>query len=102
MAYQHSPEDQTLRLQAEAGEDDVIHLPSGLERVHCERQEEEEAHLPRSRVQAAGRFSPLRCSEVWMTQLVKLLIAVPTTGDWNQDFANIHSCLEITIVSARR
>ena len=25
-----------------AGEDDVIHLPSGLDRVNCERQEEEE------------------------------------------------------------
>ena len=31
-----------LRLQAGAGEDDVIHLPSGLDRVDCERQEEEE------------------------------------------------------------
>ena len=42
MAYQHSPDDQTLRLQAGAGEDDTIHLPNGLERVKCERQEEEE------------------------------------------------------------
>ena len=42
MACQHSPDDQTLRLQAGAGEDDVIHLPSGLDRVACERQEEED------------------------------------------------------------
>ena len=42
MACQHFPDDQTLRLQAGAGEDDVIHLPSGLDRVDCERQQEEE------------------------------------------------------------
>ena len=39
---QHSPDDQTLQLQAGAGEDDAIHLPSGLNRVDCLRQEEEE------------------------------------------------------------
>ena len=44
VACQHFPDDQTLRLQAGAGEDDVIHLPSGLDRVDCERQEEEEEH----------------------------------------------------------
>ena len=43
VACQHFPDDQTLRLQAGAGEDDVIHLPSGLDCVDCERQEEEEA-----------------------------------------------------------
>ena len=42
LACQHFPDGQTLRLQAGAGEDDVIHLPSGLDRVDCERQEEEE------------------------------------------------------------
>ena len=42
VACQHFPDDQTLRLQAGAGEDDVIHLPSGLDRVDYERQEEEE------------------------------------------------------------
>ena len=42
MACQHFPDDQTLRLQAGAGEDDVIHISSGLDRVDCERQEEEE------------------------------------------------------------
>ena len=42
VACRHFPDDQTLRLQAEAGEDDVIHLPSGLDRVDSERQEEEE------------------------------------------------------------
>ena len=41
VAYQHFPDDQTLRLQAGAGEDDIIHLQSGLDRVDCERQEEE-------------------------------------------------------------
>ena len=46
MACQHFPDDQTLRLQAGAGEDDVIHLPSGLDRVDCERQEEEEDFTP--------------------------------------------------------
>ena len=34
VACQHSPDDQTLRLQAGAGED-VIRLPSGLDRVEC-------------------------------------------------------------------
>ena len=43
VACQHFPDDQTLRLQAGAGEDDVIHLPSGLDRVDCERQEEEDS-----------------------------------------------------------
>ena len=42
MARQHFPDNQTLRLQTGAGEDDIIHLPSGLDRVDCERQEEEE------------------------------------------------------------
>ena len=42
VACQHFPEDETLRLQAGAGEDDFIHLPSGLDRVDCENQEEEE------------------------------------------------------------
>ena len=41
VACQHFPDDQTLGLQAGAGEDDVIHLPSGLDHVDCERQEEE-------------------------------------------------------------
>ena len=40
MACQHFPDDQT-RLQAGAGEDDVIHLPSGLDRVDCQSQEED-------------------------------------------------------------
>ena len=42
MACQHFPDDQTLQLQTGAGEDDIIHLPSGLDRVDCKRQEEEE------------------------------------------------------------
>ena len=42
VACQHFPDDQTLRLQTGAGEDDIIHLPSGLDRVDCKRQEEEE------------------------------------------------------------
>ena len=42
MACQHFPYDQTLRLQTGTGEDDIIHLPSGLDRVDCERKEEEE------------------------------------------------------------
>ena len=50
MACQHSPDDQTLRLQARAGEDDVIHLPSGLDRVDCERQEEEEEKTDKLRL----------------------------------------------------
>ena len=44
MACQHSPDDQTLRLQAEAGEDDVIHLPSGSDCVACKHQDEEDFH----------------------------------------------------------
>ena len=47
VACQHFPDDQTLRLQTGAGEYDIIHLPSGLDRVDCERQkEEEEEGLP--------------------------------------------------------
>ena len=42
MACQHFPDDQTLWLQTGAGEDDIIHLPSGLDRVDCERQEGED------------------------------------------------------------
>ena len=44
VACQHSPDDQTLPLQAGAGEDDVIHLPSGLDLLVCEHQEEESWH----------------------------------------------------------
>ena len=47
VAWQRFPDDQTLRLQTGAGEDDVIHLPSGLNRVDCERQDEEEAEFTR-------------------------------------------------------
>ena len=36
-----------LRLQTGAGEDDIIHLPSGLDRVDCENQEEEEGPVSR-------------------------------------------------------
>ena len=42
VACQHSPDDQTLRLLARAGEDDVIYLLSGLDRVDCKHQEEKE------------------------------------------------------------
>ena len=42
VAWQHFPDDQTLRLQIGAGEDSIIYLPSGLDRVDWERQEEEE------------------------------------------------------------
>ena len=42
VACQHSPVDQTVRLQAGAREDDLIHLPSGPDCVAWEHQEEEE------------------------------------------------------------
>ena len=42
---QPSPDDQTLRLQTGAGEDDIIHLPSGLDRVDCKRQEEDKKKM---------------------------------------------------------
>ena len=42
VACQHFPDNQTLRLQTGAGENGIIHLPSGLDRVDCERQEEED------------------------------------------------------------
>ena len=35
VACHYFPDDQTRRLQAGAGEDDIIHLPSGLGRVAC-------------------------------------------------------------------
>ena len=41
MACQHSPDDQTPRLQAGAGEDNVTDLLSSLDRVDCERHKEE-------------------------------------------------------------
>ena len=41
MACQHFPDDQTLRLQTGAGENNIIHLPSGLDRVDCKCQEED-------------------------------------------------------------
>ena len=57
MSCQHSPDDQTLRLQAGAGENDSIHLPSGPDRVACGRQEEEE-NDPESRLGLeSSRFS---------------------------------------------
>ena len=37
VACQHFPDDQTKQLQTGAGEDGIIHLPSGLDRVDCER-----------------------------------------------------------------
>ena len=40
--FEHSPDDQTQLQQAGTGEEDFIHLPSGLDRVACERQEEED------------------------------------------------------------
>ena len=43
VACQHSPDDQTLWLQA--GEDDFIHVPSGPDCVACERKEEEDPSL---------------------------------------------------------
>ena len=58
VACQHFPDDQTLRLQAGAGEDDVFHLPSGLDRVDCERQEEEDQSILLHKActrQASGR-----------------------------------------------
>ena len=39
---QHSPDNQTLRLQAGAREDYIINLPSGLDHADCEREEEED------------------------------------------------------------
>ena len=42
VAWQHFPDNQTLRLQTGAGEDDIIDLPSSLDWVDCKRQEEEE------------------------------------------------------------
>ena len=42
MACQNFPDDQTLRLQAGAAENDFIHLLSGPGRVACEHQEKEE------------------------------------------------------------
>ena len=43
VACQHPPDDQTLRLQTGAGDDDIIHLPRGLDRVGvgCDRQKED-------------------------------------------------------------
>ena len=42
VACQHFPDDQTLRLQTGAGEDDIIRLLSGLDHADCKRREEEE------------------------------------------------------------
>ena len=40
VACQHFPDDQNLRLQTGAGENDIVHLVSGLDRADGERQEE--------------------------------------------------------------
>ena len=45
VACQHFRDDQTLWLQAGAGEDDVIHLLSSLDRVVYERQEVLHLHI---------------------------------------------------------
>ena len=42
VACEHSPVDQTLWLQAGAGEGDFIYPPSSPDHVACERQEEQE------------------------------------------------------------
>ena len=42
VAGQHYTDNQTLQLQAGAGQDDFIYLPSSSDRAACERQEEEE------------------------------------------------------------
>ena len=42
VACHHFPDDQTPRLQTGAGKDDIIYLQGGLDRIDCERQEEEE------------------------------------------------------------
>ena len=84
MAFQHFPDDQTLQLQTGAGEDDIIHLPSGLDRVDCERQEEEEEPISADtspctmrksvRSHIKGEVSELSrelllCGDAWDTQI---------------------------------
>ena len=66
VACQHSPDDQTLRPQAGAGEDDVIHLPSSLDRVVCERQEEKEDACLGGRLVAltSGKASSSRVADL--------------------------------------
>ena len=55
VACQHFPDGQTLRLQTGAGEDNIIHLLSGLDCVDCERQEEEVIDAIPSKMQGAMR-----------------------------------------------
>ena len=69
VACQHSHDDQTPRLQAGAGEDGFIHIPSGPDHVVCERQEEEE-HL-----RVAGRPIHLLFSCALHCQSVSSVIA---------------------------
>ena len=61
VAYQQFPDDQTLRLQAGAGEDDFIHRPSGPDRVSYERQEGEEEDT-KERVQPVFVIAIEACS----------------------------------------
>ena len=78
MACQYSPDDQTVRLQTGAGEDDFISLPSGPDRVACERQEEEEEEeeeedpcwIISTHRHRQGRGSRRRCSPERRSQLL--------------------------------
>ena len=66
VACQHSPDDQTLRLQAGAGEDDVIHLPSGLDRVTWDRQEEEDPFA----------LAPARCTPLALSVCLSVCLSL--------------------------
>ena len=67
MACQHFPDVQTLQLQAGAGEDNVIRLLSGLDRVACEGREDQiwyQLVLIRQRVHSLNGWQPDVCAEV--------------------------------------
>ena len=72
MACQYFPDGQTLQLQTGAEEDDVIHFPSDLDHVDCERQEEEEESMASEaqppRVQQQAGLPCVRMVEYNLTQ----------------------------------
>ena len=65
MACQHFPDDQTLWLQTGAGEGNIIHLPSGLDHVDCERQEEEKAKKA-DVLTVTPRVTPIFFAFIWL------------------------------------
>ena len=82
MACQHSPDDQTLRFQAGAGEDKFTHLPNGHDYVTCKRQkvEKEVSQDPLILVKCISG-APLKTLHVSFSVLMHRRCRDPLNGD---------------------